>query len=74
VLHGAVAKGEKAPVVTSREVFSECCLIYVKKFQDMVNEDIDECSATLVHSLFIVDLYQLVRRSLTSFELSDRLH
>jgi hypothetical protein len=42
VLHGAVAKGEKAPVVTSREVFPEYYMIYVEKFQDMVNEDIDE--------------------------------
>jgi predicted transposase/invertase (TIGR01784 family) len=42
VLHQAIAKGEKAPVVTSREVFPEYHLIYVEKFQDMINEDIDE--------------------------------
>jgi hypothetical protein len=42
VLHGAIAKGEKAPLVTSREVFPEYYMIYVEKFQDMINEDIDE--------------------------------
>jgi predicted transposase/invertase (TIGR01784 family) len=42
ILHGAIAKGEKAPVVTSREVFPEYYMIYVEKFQDMINEAIDE--------------------------------
>jgi predicted transposase/invertase (TIGR01784 family) len=42
VLHGAIAKGAKAPVVTAREVFPEYYLIYVEKFQDMINEAIDE--------------------------------
>ncbi|HEX3048950.1 MAG TPA: Rpn family recombination-promoting nuclease/putative transposase [Bacillota bacterium] len=42
VLHGAVAKGQKVQTVTSREVFPEYYMIYVEKFQDMINEAVDE--------------------------------
>lgn len=42
VLHEAVAKGEKVSVVTGKDVFQEYYMIYVEKFQDMINEDIDE--------------------------------
>jgi len=42
VLHEAVANGEKKSVVTSKDVFPEYYMIYVEKFQDMINEAIDE--------------------------------
>ncbi len=42
VLHEAVSKGDKAPVVTGKDVFPEYYMIYVEKFQDMINEGIDE--------------------------------
>ena len=42
VLHEAVSNGEKAPVVTSRNIFPEYYMIYVEKFQDMINDAIDE--------------------------------
>jgi predicted transposase/invertase (TIGR01784 family) len=42
VLHEAVAKGEKVSVVTSKAVFPEYYMIYAEKFQDVINEDIDE--------------------------------
>ncbi len=42
VLHEAVIQGEKAPVVTSKDVFPEYYMIYAEKFQDVINEDIDE--------------------------------
>jgi predicted transposase/invertase (TIGR01784 family) len=42
VLHESIAKGEKVPLVTSKDVFPEYYMIYVEKFNDMVNEDIDE--------------------------------
>ena len=42
VLHGAVLKGEKSPIVTAKDVFPEYYLIYVEKFNDMINEAIDE--------------------------------
>lgn len=42
ILHEAVSKGEKAPVITSREVFPEYYMLYVEKFQDMINEAMDE--------------------------------
>ncbi|HEX9061722.1 MAG TPA: Rpn family recombination-promoting nuclease/putative transposase, partial [Clostridia bacterium] len=42
VLHEAVSKGDKAAVVTSKDVFPEYYMIYAEKFQDVINEDIDE--------------------------------
>ncbi len=42
VLHEAIAKGEKSPTVTGKDVFPEYYLIYVEKFNDMINEAIDE--------------------------------
>jgi predicted transposase/invertase (TIGR01784 family) len=42
VLHEAVSKGEKVSVVTGKDVFPEYYMIYVEKFQDMIDEDIDE--------------------------------
>ena len=42
VLHEAVAKNEKVAVVTSKDVFPEYYMIYAEKFQDIINEDIDE--------------------------------
>jgi predicted transposase/invertase (TIGR01784 family) len=42
VLHGMAVKEEKTQKVTSREIFPEYYLIYVEKFQDMINEAIDE--------------------------------
>jgi predicted transposase/invertase (TIGR01784 family) len=40
VLHKS--KNEKVSVVTGKDVFPEYYMIYVEKFQDMINEDIDE--------------------------------
>jgi conserved hypothetical protein (putative transposase or invertase) len=42
VLHEAVAKGDKVSVVTGKDVFPEYYMIYAEKFQDVINEDIDE--------------------------------
>ena len=42
VLHEAVSKNEKVAVVTSKDVFLEYYMIYVEKFQDMIDEAIDE--------------------------------
>jgi len=42
ILHEAVANGEKVSVVTSKAVFPEYYMIYAEKFQDVINEDIDE--------------------------------
>jgi len=42
VLHEAVAKGDKVSAVTSKDVFPEYYMIYAEKFQDVINEDIDE--------------------------------
>ena len=42
VLHEAVSKGEKVSLVTSKDVFPEYYMIYVEKFQDMIDEAIDE--------------------------------
>ena len=42
ILHEAMAKGEKVSVVTSKDVFPEYYMIYAEKFQDVINEDIDE--------------------------------
>ena len=42
VLHEAVAKGDKVSVVTSKDVFPEYYMIYAEKFQDVINDDIDE--------------------------------
>jgi predicted transposase/invertase (TIGR01784 family) len=42
ILHAAVIQGKKAPVVTSKDVFPEYYMIYAEKFQDVINEDIDE--------------------------------
>lgn len=38
VLHGAVAKGDKVSI----DVFPEYYMIYAQKFQDVINDDIDE--------------------------------
>lgn len=42
ILHEAIASGEKIPIVTSKDVFPEYYMIYVEKFQDMIDEAIDE--------------------------------
>ncbi len=42
ILHEAVVRGDKAPLVTGKDVFPEYYMIYVEKFEDMINEDIDE--------------------------------
>lgn len=42
ILHDAVAKSEKSSFVTGKNVFPEYYMIYVEKFEDMINEDIDE--------------------------------
>jgi len=42
VLHEAVAKGDKVSLVTSKDVFPEYYMIYAEKFQDVINDDIDE--------------------------------
>jgi len=42
VLHQAVANGDKVSVVTGKDVFPEYYMIYAQKFQDVINEDIDE--------------------------------
>lgn len=42
ILHEAIIQGKKAPVVTSRDVFPEYYMIYAEKFQDVINDDIDE--------------------------------
>ena len=42
VLHEAIVKKEKQPIITSKDVFPEYYMIYVEKFNDMINEDIDE--------------------------------
>lgn len=41
-MHEAVSNGKKVPTVTGKDVFPEYYMIYVEKFQDMINEDIDE--------------------------------
>ena len=41
-LHDAVMQGKKAPIVTSKDVFPEYYMIYAEKFQDVINDDIDE--------------------------------
>ena len=42
ILHETAAMGEKAAVVTCKDIFPEYYMIYVEKFQDMIDEDIDE--------------------------------
>jgi len=42
VLHEAVIQGKKAPVVTSKDVFPEYYMIYAEKFQDVINDDVNE--------------------------------
>jgi predicted transposase/invertase (TIGR01784 family) len=42
VLHETVIKDEKVAVVTSKDVFPEYYMIYAEKFQDVINDDIDE--------------------------------
>lgn len=42
VLHQAVSNGVKSPIVTGKDVFPEYYMIYVEKFQDMIDEAIDE--------------------------------
>ncbi|MHB8124304.1 MAG: Rpn family recombination-promoting nuclease/putative transposase [Desulfitobacteriaceae bacterium] len=42
ILHNSVANGVKTLKVTSKDVFPEYYMIYVEKFQDMIEEDIDE--------------------------------
>ena len=42
VLHETMAKGSKVSVVTSKDVFPEYYMIYAQKFQDVINDDIDE--------------------------------
>jgi len=42
VLHETVNKNEEKSIVTSKNVFPEYYMIYAEKFQDVINEDIDE--------------------------------
>lgn len=42
ILHEAISKGEKVSMITSKEVFPEYYMIYAEKFQDVINDDIDE--------------------------------
>ena len=42
ILHGKTVKGEETLIVTSKNVFPEYYMIYTEKFEDMINEDIDE--------------------------------
>lgn len=42
ILYKAKAANEKRPVVTSKNVFPEYYMIYVEKFEDIIQEDIDE--------------------------------
>jgi predicted transposase/invertase (TIGR01784 family) len=42
VLHESIAKNKKVSVVTGKDVFPEYYMIYVEKFQDMIDEAIDE--------------------------------
>ena len=55
VLHEAVSKGEKNPVVTCKDVFPEYYLIYVEKFNDMINEAIDEWVYFFKHGKILDD-------------------
>ena len=41
-LNGIPVMGVDSPVVTSKNVFPEYYMIYVEKFEDVINEDIDE--------------------------------
>ena len=42
ILHQSKVKNEEVSVVTSKNVFPEYYMIYVEKFEDMINEAIDE--------------------------------
>jgi len=42
VLHETTSKTDIVSMVTSKDVFPEYYMIYVEKFQDMINDDIDE--------------------------------
>lgn len=42
ILHEPKAKHQETSLVTSKNVFPEYYMIYVEKFEDMINEDIDE--------------------------------
>jgi hypothetical protein len=50
VLHESVSKGEKVSIVTGKDVFPEYYMIYVEKFQDMIDEAIDEWVYFFKHS------------------------
>ena len=42
ILHESKAKHKETTAVTSKNVFTEYYMIYVEKFEDMINDDIDE--------------------------------
>ena len=42
ILHNAIVQGEKRSAITSKEIFPEYYLIYADKFQDQINNAIDE--------------------------------
>lgn len=42
ILHGSKINDEKSPLVTSKNIFPEYYMIYVEKFEDMIQEAIDE--------------------------------
>ena len=42
ILHESKAKYKETSVVTSKNIFPEYYMIYVEKFEDMINEAIDE--------------------------------
>ena len=42
ILHETVSKGDKVSIVTGKDVFPEYYMIYAEKFQDVINDDIDE--------------------------------
>jgi len=42
ILHESKAKHKETTAVTSKNIFPEYYMIYVEKFEDMINDDIDE--------------------------------
>ena len=42
ILHGKIVKGEETSILTSSKIFPEYYMIYVEKFEDEINEAVDE--------------------------------
>jgi hypothetical protein len=55
LLHGSTVKDEEPAIVTSHNVFPEYYMIYVEKFEDMINDDIDEWVYFFKHGKIRVD-------------------